>query len=165
MFSSLLPNRLELEQVNMVDNLTPENRHKAMKAVKAKGTSIERCLSSMLAGLGIRGWTRNDTSVLGKPDVIFARQRVAIFVEGCFWHGCPHHKRILPATNRDYWESKIARNVARSRANARILRAGGWTVIRIWEHELKDSLGLSKTRVKILNALRTEKQNEQQAGR
>jgi len=144
----------------MVDNLTPENRHKAMKAIKAKGTSIERRLSSMLGGLGIRGWTRNNTSVLGKPDITFTCPRVAIFVEGCFWHGCPHHKRILPATNRDYWESKIARNVARSRDNARNLRANGWTVIRIWEHELKDSLGLRKTRAKILKALKTEKQNE-----
>lgn len=70
-------------------------------------------------------------------DIVFPRQRLAVFVDGCFWHQCPQHFRPS-VKNSDYWSAKIDRNVARDRLNDRLMQEGGWTVIRIWEHEPVD---------------------------
>jgi len=137
----------------MTDNLSPENRKKTMRAVKGKDTRLERRLFSMLARMGFRGWKRNSAQVFGKPDVIFPDERVAIFVDGCFWHGCPHCKRKLPRTNRTYWERKIERNVKLARAHNRRLRKADWTVIRIWEHEMSSKAAMGKIGEKISNAV------------
>lgn len=67
-------------------------------------------------------------------DIVFPRQRVAVFVDGCFWHHCPEHFRPSKK-NSDYWATKIARNVARDRLNDQLMKESGWTVVRIWEHE------------------------------
>jgi DNA mismatch endonuclease (patch repair protein) len=69
-----------------------------------------------------------------RPDLVFTRRRVAVFVDGCFWHGCADHGS-RPKTNRAYWEPKLARNRQRDETNNRALEADGWTVLRIWEHE------------------------------
>jgi DNA mismatch endonuclease (patch repair protein) len=72
-----------------------------------------------------------------RPDVVFTRAKVAVFVDGCFWHSCPDHA-TRPKRNDDYWLPKLARNVQRDRAHDAALSAHGWTVIRIWEHESLD---------------------------
>ncbi len=72
-----------------------------------------------------------------EADVVFPRLRVAIFVDGCFWHGCPEHG-TKPRRNAEYWETKIARNRARDADTDARLRAAGWTPVRIWEHEPPD---------------------------
>lgn len=123
----------------MPDNLTPHDRRKAMQAVKSKNTSLERKLFATLAGMRLRGWKRNAQDVLGKPDAVFETRRVAIFVNGCFWHGCPECQRKLPETNRQYWERKIGRNIERDALNRSTLIEDGWVVITIWEHEFKTS--------------------------
>lgn len=69
-----------------------------------------------------------------RADIVFTRRKVAVFVDGCYWHGCPDHCR-LPARNRDYWSAKITRNRARDGLVTESLRAAGWQVTRIWEHE------------------------------
>ena len=137
----------------MGDNLKPADRRKTMQAVKGKGTRLEKRLFSMLVRMGLRGWKKNVDSIIGKPDIVFISQRVAIFVDGCFWHGCPHCKRKLPQTNRKYWKRKIERNIALAKSYSRQLRAGGWTVIRIWEHELKGTAGMQRIKAKILRSL------------
>lgn len=137
----------------MSDNLKPEDRRKTMQAVKGKGTRLEKRLFSMLAGMGLKGWKKNVDSIIGKPDVAFAGQRVAIFVDGCFWHGCPRCKRKLPKTNHSYWVRKIQRNMALAKSNNRRLRADGWTVIRIWEHEIGKATDTGNLRAKILRAI------------
>ena len=147
----------------MSDNLSPENRRKTMQAVKGKGTKLERRLWSMLAGMGLKGWTKNANFVTGKPDVVFVNQKVAIFIDGCFWHGCPDCRRKLPVTNREYWERKINRNVELAQIHNEELHRSGWQVIRIWEHEMKDK---ALIRGKILHALENEEfQNEQHSER
>ncbi len=83
---------------------------------------------------GITGWRRR-VVLSGKPDFVFARQRVAVFVDGCFWHGCPKHCR-MPKGNRSYWAAKIGNNIARDALVTRRLRRAGWRVLRVWEHEL-----------------------------
>jgi DNA mismatch endonuclease (patch repair protein) len=137
----------------MGDNLTPENRRKTMQAVKGKGTRLEKRLFSMLAGMRVKGWKKNVDSIAGKPDVVFESQQVAIFVDGCFWHGCPHCKRKLPQTNRKYWKRKIERNIALAKSHNKRLRADGWTVIRIWEHETNGPTDTQRIKTKILRAL------------
>ena len=83
---------------------------------------------------GITRWRRQQ-QVFGKPDFIFRQARLAVFADGCFWHGCPKHCRI-PAGNRAFWKRKFAANRARDRRVNRELRKLGWRVVRIWEHAL-----------------------------
>jgi DNA mismatch endonuclease, patch repair protein len=85
--------------------------------------------------------------------VAFTRARLAVFVDGCYWHGCPEHGRV-PAVNVEYWGPKLARNVERDRANTAALEEGGWTVLRFWEHQ---DVELAATEIgAVLVALRSE---------
>lgn len=141
----------------MVDNLKPEDRRRTMQSVKGRNTRIEKRINALLAGMGLKGWKKNVESLPGKPDIAFIDRRVAIFVDGCFWHGCPHCQRPLPQTNRDYWEKKIKRNVALAESYNAALRSDGWTVIRIWEHEILDT---EKITAQITSALAAAKPTE-----
>jgi DNA mismatch endonuclease (patch repair protein) len=140
----------------MVDNLKPEDRRKTMQAVKGKGTKLERSLFSMIAGMGLKGWKKNVSSVVGKPDVIFADQKIAIFVDGCFWHGCIVCQRKLPETNREYWVRKINRNVQLAKTHNQQLFNDGWSVIRIWEHEMTSKTGKEEIKMRIRQAIKKE---------
>jgi len=139
----------------MSDNLKPDDRKRTMQAVKSKGTRLEKRLFAMLSGMGISGWKKNVKNIAGKPDVAFLNQKIAIFVDGCFWHGCPYCQRKLPETNHEYWERKIKRNVELAESYNEQLSCDGWTVIRIWEHEIKDTATL-KPRLKELKSGKTE---------
>lgn len=134
----------------MSDNLNAEDRRKTMQAVKGRGTKLEKSLWAMLAGMGVKGWKKNASNIIGKPDVVFFSQRVAVFIDGCFWHGCPYCQRKLPRTNQEYWERKIRRNVELSQLYNRKLREVGWTVVRIWEHEMVDRAIIRKRIVRSL---------------
>lgn len=134
----------------MSDNLKPSDRQKAMRAVKSKDTKPERRLFSMLAGMKVSGWRKHAAEVIGKPDVVFDDCRIAIFLDGCFWHGCPVCKRPLkPQTNQVYWERKIQRNKERALKYNLQLQQHGWEVIRIWEHEIQDYSCRQKYREKL----------------
>ena len=121
-----------------------------MQAVKDKGTKLERRLWAMLNAMGLVNWEKNASSVIGKPDVAFHNERVAIFVDGCFWHGCPLCRKKLPETNAEYWQRKIKRNVELAHLYERQLQQDGWIVVRIWEHEIAD---IGTVGTKILRAL------------
>lgn len=119
----------------MPDVFSQEERSRVMSAVRSRGNrSTESKLLAALRANHLTGWRRH-YNVPGKPDFAFPQARVAIFLDGCFWHGCPRCSSI-PASNRLYWESKIFRNVRRDRMQNRILRAKGWCVLRVWEHDL-----------------------------
>jgi DNA mismatch endonuclease, patch repair protein len=145
----------------MGDNLKPEDRRKTMQAVKGKATKLERRLASMLAGMKLGGWKRNVREVAGKPDVVFPSEKVAIFIDGCFWHGCPYCQRKLPVTNREYWEKKIRRNVELAELHNQKLADDNWSVIRIWEHQMKDPIEMKKLKHHILHALQGIGSDEQ----
>jgi len=122
-----------------MDSISPKERSRIMGQVKARGNkSTELKLIKLFKDNGLTGWKRN-YPVKGKPDFVFLRQRVAIFVDGCFWHGCKDHCRI-PSTNQDYWITKINRNIERDIVTTAIFQERHWKVIRIWEHELKRDL-------------------------
>jgi DNA mismatch endonuclease (patch repair protein) len=107
-----------------------------MQGNRAKDTRPEVALRSALHRLGLR-FRKHAPPVVGvtcRADVVFRRARVAVFVDGCFWHRCPLHGRS-PRSNRTYWRAKLDRNVARDRRNDAFLGSAGWTVVRVWEHE------------------------------
>jgi DNA mismatch endonuclease (patch repair protein) len=109
------------------------NRASLMARVRSSGNlTTEKRLASLLRAAGIRGWRRNQR-LTGRPDFVWLSARIAVFVDGCFWHGHTCGKNIRPKTNRTAWESKISRNRVRDREVTRALRASGWSVIRIWE--------------------------------
>jgi len=86
---------------------------------------------------------------MSKPDFVFSKQKVALFVDGCFWHGCPKHAN-MPRNNRDFWAKKLQGNKDRDKLVNRELRKLGWTVVRVWEHELKNP---GKVAAKLKKAL------------
>lgn len=121
----------------MVDTFTKSERSQIMRKVKSKSNkSTEIRLIQYFHENGIKGWRRN-YKLIGKPDFVFPRQRIAIFTDGCFWHG--HNCRNLkPQDNKDYWIKKIRRNKQRDKEVTDMLKSKKWTVIRIWECELKN---------------------------
>jgi DNA mismatch endonuclease (patch repair protein) len=107
-----------------------------MAAVRNKNTDIELALRGELHRRGLRYRANFLIPDLGRirPDVVFTRRRIAVFVDGCFWHSCPEHG-TRPKTNRDWWAQKLGNNSSRDKANDAALDAQGWTVIRVWQHE------------------------------
>lgn len=125
-----------LQRTNMADVFSKRERSRVMAAVRSRGNKeTEVKLVSILRAARIFGWRRHQ-ALPGRPDFAFPRQRLAIFVDGCFWHGCRWHCR-MPKNNRQYWERKITRNVSRDRDTTRRLRDAGWRVLRIWGHSLR----------------------------
>lgn len=108
---------------------------KTMQGNRSRDTRPELLVRSAVhaRGLRYRVAARPVHGVHRSADLLFTRARVAVFLDGCFWHGCPEHFR-LPATNPDYWGPKIASNAARDAETDRLLAAEGWTVLRFWEH-------------------------------
>jgi DNA mismatch endonuclease (patch repair protein) len=108
-----------------------------MRGNRRKNTRPERVLRSELHALGLRFRVDHMIDTGGhrvRADIAFTRPRVAVFVDGCFWHGCPEHGN-QPRVNTGYWGPKLRRNFNRDRRNDRELAAAGWTVLRVWEHE------------------------------
>lgn len=133
----------------MPDVFTKEKRSAVMAAIRSKGNKdTELKMIIIFKASRITGWRRH-AKLAGRPDFIFPRQRVAVFVDGCFWHGCPKHGR-KPGSNQAYWLPKLKRNKERDRMVSKQLRAAGWQVLRFWEHHLRDPAKVSK---RVQNAL------------
>jgi DNA mismatch endonuclease (patch repair protein) len=123
-----------------------------MRAVHGSGNrSTELRIIALFRKHGLHGWRRRSL-LPGKPDFVFPQERLAVFVDGCFWHGCPSHGS-LPQSRSEYWEAKISRNRRRDRAVACLLRKKGWRVLRIWEHALGKN-GEKQTVARLRQALR-----------
>ena len=121
----------------MADRLTPEQRHLNMSHVHSASTKPELLLRRSLWRLGFR-YRVNDKRLPGKPDIVLPKYRTVIFVHGCFWHGHKDCKNYtVPKTNTDFWTAKVARNQQRDQDTWRQLEAKGWSVIIVWECELK----------------------------
>ena len=118
-----------------MDNLTPAQRKKNMQNIRSKGTKPELILMSELKKLKIY-FATHAKNIIGKPDIVFRRKKIAVFVDSDFWHG--HKTRfVMPKTNKDYWEKKIANNKKRDREVNKTLKSIDWRVIRLWEYDIK----------------------------
>ena len=125
----------------MTDVFSKKKRSEVMSRIKGRGAqSTELAMRSALRQAGISGWRSNYKGLPGTPDFAFPKAKLAIFVHGCFWHGCRRCRRNLkPSSNARYWTEKIASNRLRDRRKVRQLRNLGWRVIQIWEHSLEKS--------------------------
>lgn len=135
----------------MVDVFDKQQRSQIMQKVKSNGNlSTEIKLISVFSANGLHGWKRH-YRVKGRPDFVFLDKRIAIFVDGCFWHG--HDCRnTRPSDNKEYWDKKRERNMKHDRDVTAMFEARGWTVIRIWECELKKK-NIDKLMKKLLPLL------------
>ncbi len=113
-------------------------RSEQMSRIRGKDTSPERLLRSALWRAGLRFRLQSKTPH-GRPDVVFSKAKVAVFIDGCFWHGCPEHY-VRPRTRNDFWSAKLMENVGRDRRQTLQLEAEGWRVCRFWEHQVFESL-------------------------
>ncbi len=121
----------------MADVFTKSERSKLMSAIRGKGNrSTEWPLRSRIIQASIRGWRIAPTNIIGKPDFLFEQKKVALFVDGCFWHGCTEC-RSIPLDNHSFWLKKIRSNKKRDKFVTKALRSEGWKVLRFWEHEVK----------------------------
>jgi len=136
-----------------MDTVSPEVRSRVMTQVRSqRNRSTEWRLRACLIRAGIRGWKLNPSDIHGKPDFAFRDQRVLLFVDGCYWHGCPKCYR-RPSSHTEYWDAKVRRNRARDRKTAARLKRAGWRVLRIWEHQLSATdLIIGKIRAALVAA-------------
>jgi len=123
------------------------SRSDQMARIRGSHTTPERLLSRALWRTGLR-YRLHYPAVLGKPDIVFPRERVAVFVDGCFWHGCPDHY-VRPRSREDFWARKLAGNVARDCRQTAELAARGWRVCRFWEHMVFEDLDGAIDEVKV----------------
>ncbi|WP_092703545.1 very short patch repair endonuclease [Rhodanobacter glycinis] len=134
----------------MADIFTPAKRSEVMSHIKGRGNQrTEIAFMRLLRQQKITGWRRHKPVTLVitprphtrgrrqsvRPDFVFSALRLAVFIDGCFWHGCPRHG-VQPTSNELFWRDKIQGNAKRDRRVARALRRQGWSVLRVWEHEM-----------------------------
>jgi DNA mismatch endonuclease (patch repair protein) len=134
----------------MTDHLTKKERSWNMSLIRSRDTSPEKIVRKVLTNLGVR-YRLHSKQLPGKPDIVIKRDKLAIFINGCFWHqhkGCK--RKTMPKGNRNYWKKKLERNVAKQKADIKALRKDGWKVGIVWECETRDEDKLKKKLQKIL---------------
>ena len=119
----------------MADVLTKKQRSYCMSRIKGKNTKLETVFAKYLRSAKLRGFRRGH-KLVGKPDLVFSKQNIAVFLDGCFWHGCPICYRG-PRTNKKFWKTKILSNKKRDVTVNRMLRKNGWKIKRFWGHRIK----------------------------
>jgi DNA mismatch endonuclease (patch repair protein) len=135
----------------MTDLYSPSKRSKIMSAIRSTGnrsTEVRAVLA--LRRHHVTGWRRHSKNVPGTPDFYFPRARLAVFVHGCFWHGCRRcNIGHVPKSRRDYWLPKIARNRARDERTRRALQRAGYRTMWVWEHDLRSDVWVARLRTRL----------------
>jgi DNA mismatch endonuclease (patch repair protein) len=131
-------------------NAPTRARSLLMARVRRSGTAPEVTLRSALHSVGYRYRINGGSGLPGTPDIVLRQLRLAIFVDGCFWHGCPCHGTV-PKTNTDFWTAKILRNQSRDKQVDQSLKQLGWRVLRVWEHDVRDNVEKILRRVNRLS--------------
>ena len=134
-----------------MDTLNKQARSELMARVKSSGTKPEQALAKAVKALGAPAGS--GAGIEGSPDLAFKKAKVAVFVDGCFWHGCPLHGRMPSGDSAPYWRQKIAANIARDKAVSQALLESGWLAMRIWEHELKTPQALALQAERVAQAV------------
>jgi DNA mismatch endonuclease (patch repair protein) len=136
-----------------LDNLTLDQRRKNMQAIRSKHTKLEIKVAKALWHKGLR-LRRNVSDLFGKPDFSIKKYKAVVFIDSCFWHGCEIHGNY-PKTNEDYWLNKITRNKQRDREVEIFYNSMGWSILRMWEHEIKNNFNCAIQ--KIVDFIRASK--------
>ncbi|EMU3363338.1 very short patch repair endonuclease [Neisseria gonorrhoeae] len=137
-----------------MDKLTPEQRKKCMQSNKSTGTKPELVLAKAMWALGLR-YRKNSGSIFGKPDFSFKKYKVAVFVDGEFWHGKDwEQKKAVIKGNREFWIAKIERNIQRDIEVTGRLKAEGWTVLRFWSNDVVKNTTCCAEKVKEIIQIR-----------
>lgn len=131
----------------MADVVTPEKRSAMMSGIRSKNTKPEMAVRKQVFAAGFR-YRLHARNLQGKPDLVFARYNMVVFVHGCFWHGHECQNGRLPKTNRDFWKKKITKNIENDLRATKTLRSDGWKVVTIWECQLEKGI------IKLLTTLR-----------
>lgn len=118
-----------------------------MSRIRAKHTGPELLVRKALRELGLTGYRLHYAKAPGRPDITFVGRKVAVFVHGCFWHGCPHCQPRRPKTHAGFWNAKLDRNSERDAEKVRALQQAGWTVFTLWECRVRKSVGKEVGRV------------------
>ena len=136
----------------MADNHTKEVRSKNMSHIRSTNSKPEEIVRKYLFSQGFR-YRKNVRKLPGCPDIVLAKYKTVIFVNGCFWHkhDCPRF--VWPSSNQDYWKPKILRNVERDKRNVALLEESGWNVVIVWECELKKAV-YAQTLEQLVNKIR-----------
>jgi len=129
----------------MTDVLTEKQRSYCMSRICGKNTKPEILLRKVLYKSGARGY-RLHCKLPGKPDIVFTKRKIAVFIDGCFWHKCPKCF-TNPKTNRVFWKKKTDSNVKRDKSVNQELKKNGWKVVRVWEHSLEKDINKCCTRI------------------
>ncbi len=150
--------RISHEESLKPDPMSKADRSAQMARVRGEGNrSTEGTVETALVEAGIQGWEKHPKDILGKPDFFFPAQRLALFVDGCFWHACPVCKRRIPKS--DFWKNKIENNRRRDNRVHSTLRREGYHVMRVWEHDLKKDTWLKRLNT-IIQRIEVEKQEK-----
>lgn len=132
------------------DSLSSRERSKRMSLIRSKGNrSTELSVETALRAVRIRGWRKHPRGILGQPDFYFPKYRLAVFVDGCFWHACPLCARRMPQTRAKFWAAKIQGNRRRDQRVRRKLVRSGIGTMRVWEHELNTHTWLERLRSRL----------------
>jgi DNA mismatch endonuclease, patch repair protein len=146
----------------MADMFSPEDRSRIMSRIRSRGNAAtELRFIEIARKYRLVGWRRGST-LPGKPDFVFLYEKVAVFIDGDFWHGNPMKFRI-PRSNVEYWTEKILSNQRRDRKINRLLRSKGWSVLRFWQSSLKDEKAVVSRLRRVLTKKRREREEERRA--
>lgn len=133
----------------MVDTVSKDVRSRVMRCIPSKGTKPEVLMRLALVRGRLRGWRMHKIGLPGKPDFIFEKKKLAIFIDGCFWHGCRDCYRG-PKSNKRYWVSKLRLNKARDKRNSKLLLSRGWRILRLWEHQARAEASDCVKKIRIM---------------
>lgn len=128
---------------------SPETTSKIMKSIRSQDTKPEKSVRHILYSAGYRGYRVNYKKISGSPDICFTKWKIAIFVNGCFWHRCPYCNPSNPSVNKEFWDRKFRKNVERDKRYRKQLREENWEVVTIWECKLKKNPEYQVNRVII----------------
>jgi len=143
--------------VKSMDVFTKEQRSKIMSSIRSKETKLEKMIRKELWSRGIR-YRKNVTGLFGSPDIAIKKYKVAIFIDSCFWHGCPIHYR-RPCSNTDFWDKKIRKNILRDNIVTDYYIQNGWIILRFWEHDVKkNSSRIADEIIKMIRKRHSRKQ-------
>lgn len=130
-----------------------EQTSQMMSAIRTKNTKPELVVRKLLSETGIKGYRLHQKGMAGRPDIAFPQKKVAVFVHGCFWHGCSYCKLKLPKTHRAFWKNKIETNKLRDARKVRELRRLGWRTVTVWSCHLKTERGRKATVRRVAAAI------------